>query len=348
MSFRTRGSVARAVLALASTIIAFTGIAAAQGRPLSDAEFVSLVQDVSEPDGTFYSRNLVSNEEHISGMVHAITLQAPAGAFIGVGPEQNFTYIAAQRPTIAFIVDIQRGIRDLHIWYKALFELSVDRVEFSSRLFSRALSHDRLQETTVEAMFDALANTPPSEALFEQTLRDVSEVLLTKHKFPPAVADLSAIRSIARAFYAAGPHINWWNTDGNVPVSYADLMLEGAALVGGHSYLATEQDFSVVKALQANNLVVPIVGDFAGPKALREVSEYLRVHETSVGVFYGSNVPDMLGRNNQRPLGEFCQNLAVLPVNQKTMYLGGSIGRIVPGLHTFSDALQRCAAAAAR
>ena len=56
---------------------------------------------------------------------------------MGVGPEQNFTYIAVTRPAIAFIVDIRRGNLDLHLMYKALFELSADRADFVSRLFSR-------------------------------------------------------------------------------------------------------------------------------------------------------------------------------------------------------------------
>ena len=62
---------------------------------------------------------------------------ASGGVFIGVGPEQNFTYIARARPRMAFIVDIRRENADLHLLYKALFELSSNRVEFVSRIFSR-------------------------------------------------------------------------------------------------------------------------------------------------------------------------------------------------------------------
>ena len=56
----------------------------------------------------------------------------PGGVYLGVGPEQNFTYIAAIRPKIAFITDIRRGNLQLHLMYKALFELSADRAEFVS------------------------------------------------------------------------------------------------------------------------------------------------------------------------------------------------------------------------
>jgi hypothetical protein len=100
------------------TLIAASAIAEIPTK-LSDAEFWKLVSDLSEPSGAFHSD------------------VRPGRAYIGVLSEQNFTYIAALRPSIAFIVDIRRGNLDLHLLYKTLFELSVDRAEFVSRLFSR-------------------------------------------------------------------------------------------------------------------------------------------------------------------------------------------------------------------
>ena len=65
----------------------------------------------------------------------------PSGVYLGVGPEQNFTYIAAIRPRIAFITDIRRGNLHLHLMYKALFELSANRADFVARLFNRSAAH---------------------------------------------------------------------------------------------------------------------------------------------------------------------------------------------------------------
>ena len=65
----------------------------------------------------------------------ALTEAVPrAGVYLGVGPEQNFTYIAAIQPRLAFIIDIRRDNMIEHLMYKALFELSADRAEFISRL----------------------------------------------------------------------------------------------------------------------------------------------------------------------------------------------------------------------
>ena len=61
----------------------------------------------------------------------------PGGVYLGVAPDQNFTYMVAVRPRMAFILDIRRGNLLQHLLYKAVFELSADRAEFVSMLFSK-------------------------------------------------------------------------------------------------------------------------------------------------------------------------------------------------------------------
>src|SRR5262245_5322851 len=110
---------------------------------LTDAEFWALTGRISEPGGYFRSNsgstdNLLSNENTISTVAAALAKRvAPGGVYLGVGPEQNFSYIVAIRPRIAFITDIRRGNLQLHLLYKALFETSSNRSEFVSRLFAR-------------------------------------------------------------------------------------------------------------------------------------------------------------------------------------------------------------------
>src|SRR6185503_12862409 len=95
---------------------------------LSDGEFWELSTALSEPQGAFpQSDNLVSNEAQFAETLR--NLRPTGGVYIGVGPEQNFSYVARLRPTMAFIVDIRRENRNLHLMYKALFELSSDRVD---------------------------------------------------------------------------------------------------------------------------------------------------------------------------------------------------------------------------
>src|SRR5262245_59283757 len=103
---------------------------AADGIParLSNQEFWLLATKSSEADGVFHSENLVSNEARFQSVIPTLTKTAIAGrVYLGVGPEQNFTYMAAVRPKMAFIVDLRRGNFDLQLIYKAIFELSADR-----------------------------------------------------------------------------------------------------------------------------------------------------------------------------------------------------------------------------
>src|SRR3989304_3439677 len=144
-------------LAIILAVCFFFGIAgSAEELParLSDATFWRMVTEFSEPGGRFPSDNFVSNELRLQRVLSTLTDgRKSTGAYIGVGPEQNFTYIVALQPKIAFIVDIRRQNMIEHLMYKALFELSATRAEFLSRLFSRQLPENLNEETSIDALF---------------------------------------------------------------------------------------------------------------------------------------------------------------------------------------------------
>src|SRR5712691_10042533 len=107
---------------------------------ISDRDFWTLVSDFSENGGFFRSDNFISNEttfQYVIPDLHKKT--KPGGVYLGVGPDQNFTYIAALQPKVAFITDIRRQNLLEHLLYKAVFELSNNRAEFLSKLFSRPM-----------------------------------------------------------------------------------------------------------------------------------------------------------------------------------------------------------------
>jgi len=290
---------------------------------LADREFWSLAADLSEVGGTFRSDNLLSNESRLQFVIPDLIKTAKrGGAYIGVGPEQNFTYIAALRPSIAFIVDIRRGNLQLHLMYKALFELSADRAEFVSRLFSRPRPDAVGIGSTPSDIFEAYSDATPSETLYESQL-------VSTHGFALSNEDLQGIAYIYHAFYAFGPGINYSSTEtGNANVgyrpTYADLMVATDAAGDARSYLASEESFAAVKALQTRNLIVPVVGDFAGGKAVRAVGAYLRRHEATVSAFYVSNVEQYL--RLERVWGSFCGNAARLPIDESSTFIRAGRG----------------------
>lgn len=293
---------------------------------LTNAEFWRLASGFSEPDGSFHSENLVSNEIRFQTIVPELVETAvPGRAYIGVGSEQNFTYIAATRPAIAFIVDIRRGNFDLHLLYKALFELSADRAEFVSRLFSRPRPAGLGPSSTPSEIFAAYAAVAPDTRLFEANLQAVYTHLAKTHGFALLDGDREGIKFVYEAWFTRGPEIHYQlNTGfgrggrGRFP-SYADLMTATDAEGVSRSYLATETTFRFLRALQARNLIVPVVGNFGGPKALRAVGAYLRQQGTLVSAFYVSNVEQYLQRDGL--WSNFCASAATLPVDERSVFI---------------------------
>src|SRR5688572_32612539 len=159
---------------------------------LGDQDFWRLIETLSEPPGSFtISDNLVSNEPHVAE--NARRLSPTGGIYIGVGPEQNFSYIARLRPAMAFIVDIRREHRNLHLLYKALFELSADRVEFVSRLFARPRPAGLGSDASIDAIFERFETVATARERLVETSAQVRDRLLTTHRFALAETDLQSI-----------------------------------------------------------------------------------------------------------------------------------------------------------
>ena len=279
---------------------------------LSDTEFWTLVADLSEPSGTFRSDNLLSNEARFQFVLpELIDGTRPGGVYMGVGPEQNFTYIAAIKPAMAFIIDIRRGNLDLHLMYKALFELSADRADFVSRLFSRKRPAGLRAGSSAAQMFSAYLAVAPSDELYERNLKDIQRQLAGRHGFALTPDDVKRIEQVYNAFFTFGPEIQYSSSDGlgsAYQPTYVDLML--ATDINGRTrgYLASEDAFAYVKDLESRNLLVPVVGNFAGPKALRAVGEYLKQRDSTVSVFYLSNVEQYLRLHRAYQIQQNCDD----------------------------------------
>jgi hypothetical protein len=294
---------------------------------LSDGEFWNLIAEFSELDGYFRSENFVSNESAFQRVIPALKQQVkPGGVYLGVGPEQNFTYVAALEPRLAFIVDIRRQNMLLHLMYKAIFELSSNRTEFLSKLFARPIPKELSTPITVERLFDVFERTP-SDAVFARTnLSSILSDLRERHHFDLSSEDSKTIEFVYNAFVSGGPEIRYsfpnqyaWR---RFP-SYSDLMLEtdGTAESGtNHSYLASEDNFQAIKGMESENRIIPIVGDFAGEKALPSVSKYVRTHGATVSTFYASNVEFYLFQSDA-DWRRFFNTVAAMPLSSESVFI---------------------------
>jgi hypothetical protein len=297
---------------------------------LTDRELWELSEKMSEPDGFFRSNsgspdNLLSNENAVSTVAALLAARAkPGGVYLGVGPEQNFSYIVAMRPRIAFVTDIRRGNLHLHLMYKALFEMSTNRADFVSRLFTRARPPGLTATSTASDLMNAYLRVDAgTEAVYKANLKAITDHLTRTRSLPLGADDLAGIDYVYRNFHRFGPAINYTssiNGRAGSAGSYAAIQSAVDRATGvERTYLSSENTFAFVKTLQSKNLLVPVVGDFAGPKALRAVGAFLKERGAVVSAFYVSNVESYLERNGV--WNKFCANVATLPLDAASVFI---------------------------
>ena len=324
--------------AVSAVVLTFALLSVFPGRAveplpseLSDKEYWQLISDFSEPDGFFHSENFVSNERSFQHVLKELAGRQPASAYIGVGPEQNFTYLLAVKPKIAFIVDIRRQNLIQHLMYKALFELSADRAEFLSRLFSRNRPGNLDQNSTVEDLFDSFSRSPVDPRILLSNLQAVKKRLIEDHGFALSRDDEVSLERVVRAFGIGAGNLTY---DGPIAISgirtatgvmptFADLMLETDGEGNHRSFLATEDRFRTIQDFEKKNLLVPIVGNFTGSHALRSVGQYLRDHDATVTSFYTSNVEQYLFMD--QTWRGFYANVSSLPMYRNSVFIRGLI-----------------------
>jgi hypothetical protein len=219
-------------------------------------------------------------------------------------------------------------------------------VEFVSKLFSLKPPEGLDATSSVSQIFAAFSQRELNKELYDSTLRAVLDHLKTTHKFPLSKGDEDGIRWALSAYSTFGPEIFYNSSDtsfappivgadslsgrrggGRSPVTYALLMTADDGKGVERSYLATEETFMVLKDLQTRNLLVPVVGDFGGPKAIREVGNYLKSVGGMVSTFYLSNVEQYLAMEPGK-LEAFYANVATLPIDETSRFIstGGTGG----------------------
>jgi len=327
--------------ATAAQRVPAAGTAATATKELTDQQFWNLSRDSSEEDGVFRSDNLLSNETSFQYVIpDLLKTVKPGRVYLGVGPEQNFTYISAFRPAMAIIIDIRHGNLDVHLMYKALFELSTDRADFVSRLFSRKRPAGLTTNSTAGEIFRAYLTAEASKELYEENLKAIEDHLTKKHGFPLSPGDHEGIRWAYGSFYRFGPAITYGSSlSVNTPpaivgaiggggrgsgVNYAELMTSDDGQGQNRSYLANEDNFAFVKDLQNRNLVVPVVGDFGGDRAIRSAARYVRSIDASVSAFYLSNVEQFLVQDGK--WNKFCASSSTLPLDETSVFIRSGRG----------------------
>jgi len=293
-------------------------------REISDDAFWKMVSDYSEDSGSFRFEYM-SNELQFQYVIPRLKEnRKPGGVYLGVGPEQNFTYIAVLQPKIAFICDIRRQNMVEHLVYKAVFEMSSDRVDFLTRLFSRKPAAGLNEKSTAKQLFQAFRTASPDPDIYRENLQAIKNRLLKDHRFQLTRTDQESIDFIYKIFFDTENVFGYSGSIfGGFGATYAELMTATDEQGQARSYLATEENFQIVRDLERRNLIIPVVGDFAGPKTLRSIGRYLKDHGATLSAFYTSNVEQYLFEQGD-DWKHFLTNVAAFPLDASSAFIRSS------------------------
>ena len=268
---------------------------APSGAQVSDPSFATLIERLSEAGGYFDTDNLISNEAAYLQVMGALDRErVRGGAYVGVGPEQNFSYIARIKPEVAYIIDLRRDNMLLHLMFKAIFSEATTRGEYLALLFGRppppgdvtrrgsSLSH-------IVAWIDTV---PPSEGSRAGAVERVQRRIGT-FGVPLSTQDLERTRGFHRTFIASGLDLRFTSAGRGPPPfypTYRQLALERDRSGHQAGFLAEDSTYGLVREMQLEDRIIPVVGDLAGSHALAAIGNDIRSKGLTVSAIYVSNV----------------------------------------------------------
>ena len=312
------GSVPAPLLASAPPIASTSAPAA----PAAPSAFGASVAALSEPDGPFFSDNTISNETSYLQVAGPLAkLATPGGAYIGVGPEQSFTYIALTRPRLSFILDIRRQNMILHLLYKAIFEEATSRSHFVALLLGRP--HDAAgapgEGAGINAVLAHAEKSAPDKAGFAAAhARLRARVAL---QIPLDTEDKKTLEIVHRSFLDNQLELRFElkQKSGRRYPTLREILVQKDPEGKQSGFLASENAFRFVQTMEKEGRIIPVVGDFAGDRAMPGIAAEIKKQGLTVSAFYVSNVEQYLFEPGVWP--KWSRNVQALPIDEKSLFI---------------------------
>lgn len=305
------------------SVASLPSASAARAAEAEVHRFAELVNDLSEPDTYFFSDNLISNETSFLQPAEALADRSdPSGVYVGVGPEQNFSYIALSRPSLAFVVDIRRGNMLLHLLYRAAFEEASDRAQFVALLTGRTVPAGAAlaADAGIEDVIATATKGASTKASFEAA-HDKLKKRIAGYGVKLSSDDEAGIEKMHATFHKEGVDLRFalHEKNGRLYPTLRELLETKSPSGKSGSFLATDDAFRFLQTMQRAGRIIPIVGDFAGDHALPELASYLEGQSKSVSVFYVSNVEQYL--LEPKVWSKWVRNVKGLPKTEDAVFL---------------------------
>jgi len=297
-------------------------VAAAADVQISSSQFAQYIDELSEPEGYFDTDNFISNETSYLHVIPELRRQVrPGFVYLGVGPDQNFSYIVHTKPALAIITDIRRQNMLEHLLYKVIFELSSTRAEYLALLFSRETPRVDSRAPLPDVL-RAVRNSRTSDSLYRTNLKTIRDRLTKTYGLRLSDDDLGKIEYVYGTLHKQGLDLRFSsigrNNASNYP-TFESILLQTDRAGQLQGYLSTEDLFQWMRRFESENRLIPIVGDFAGPKAFKAVGSLLKKNGLMVSTFYTSNVEYYLFENSQ--WNPYVENVRSLPLTDDAVFI---------------------------
>ncbi len=272
----------------------------------SPSKYGAILAELSDRETGPAADNFVSNEDSYPRVTSEIARTVPPNtAYLGVGPDQNFTFIAHARPSLAVIVDYRKRNQLLHLLHKALFTLSENRVEYLSLLTARKpqVANDASAEGLVTAF---------TKVEFDRTQLEVASRRITEFLRPLSIlsdADWPTLQTIHARL--AGPGMNARFLALTMYPTFGKMIATPSRDNKSAHFLADERLYQVVRNTHRHDAILPLIGDFANGPCLTKLADFLRKSRQEIGLFYISDVEFFLLRAGK--FANYIQNLERLP-----------------------------------
>jgi hypothetical protein len=292
-------------------------------QEMSDEALGRLILELSEDTGDFPSDNFVSNEtSYLHVAPELLDPELRGRAYVGVGPEQNLSYITMMKTRVAYIVDIRRQNMLQHLVFRAMIEPSETRESFLRKLTSRSLPEGAgamPAEAPIEEICDRLAKVRPDPAAVEAG-EEATVALMERLGLPEKADDRQAIRNVLKAFATEGVDLTYSMEKSRRRYPKLRELLSARDDEGEQrGFLASESGYGQLRDMLKANRVVPVVGDFLGDKALEGAGDDMRRRGLKLGVFYTSNVEQYLWP--QKSYQRFIDNVKSFPADGSSRVL---------------------------
>jgi hypothetical protein len=221
------------------------------------------------------------------------------GAYVGVGPDQNFIYAGVLRPRLVLIVDARMDNLLEHLVFKLLMEQTKTPLEYLAALFSRKLQPGPLVEPRPESLLAAFDALPVSAAAHESTVKWIKAEL--RRRWGVLAPYLHRVDYLCGEFFTRQLDVTSVSATLLANLDFVPTMREVIEARETHGvnlhYLTDPGRYGYVRSLQVNDRIIPVLGNISSQRSIAQVNDLLRRSGEAVSHLYLSNLEEfLLGR----------------------------------------------------